>query len=75
MPVKMSNEDLIKFLVNNRTNENGDLDLSGLHPEKDFRDVYIDGLTVGGSLYQDSQTVGGCLHQGCQTAGGCLYQD
>ena len=86
MLVKMPNDELIKFLVENRKDENGNLDLANLDLSKDFKNVYFDGMkvegdlcqnfqTVGGNLYQDSQTVGNDLCQGHQTVGGDLYQN
>lgn len=68
-------EEVAKWLVKNRTDENGDLDLSCL----DFSDfdgnVDISGLKVKCNLCQDTQTVGGSLLQSLQTVGGILRQD
>lgn len=73
-------EEVKEWLIENRTDENGDLDLSGL----DFSDfegnVRASGWKVrksldqsrnevGGDLHQDNQKVGGSLHQGNQQAG------
>ena len=65
-------EEVNKYLIENRTDENGDVDLRGLvFPEN----VYFDGMKVKGNLAQNFQTVGNDLSQGRQNVGGDLCQD
>lgn len=63
-----------EWLLENRVNENGDLDLSGL----DFSDfegnVDISGMIVNKNLFQDNQQVQGSLYQSNQNVEGNLMQ-
>ena len=64
-------EEVNKYLIENRTDENCDVDLRGLvFPEN----VYFDGMKVKGDLYQRYQTVGGYLCQNSQNVGNNLFQ-
>ena len=69
--MKISNEELVKFLIENRTDKNGDIDLS----ELDFgdRSVDISEMKVGGDLWQVCQEVGGNLWQNYQKVKGKTY--
>ena len=68
-------EEAKKWLIENRTDENGDLDLSGLDFSDFDGDIDISGMKVKCNLYQDSQTVGGGLRQDCQKAEGRIIHD
>ena len=76
-------EEVNKYLIENRTNENGDVDLQGLvFPENvDFSRIKVGGdlcqnfQNVGNNLCQGHQTVGGDLYQNFQNVGGCLFQN
>ena len=68
-------QELKEFLLNNFTDEFGDLDISGL----DFSDfdgvVNISNMKVKSDLIQDFQEVEGNLYQHYQVVEGFLYQD
>ena len=70
----ISNEELVEFLLKNRLDDDGDLDLSGL----DFRglteNVSIRDMKVDGTLFQDYQTVGKSLFQGNQEVKASIIQ-
>ena len=76
-------EEVNKYLIENRTDENGDVDLQGLvFPENvDFSRIKVGGdlcqnfQNVGNNLFQGHQTVGGDLYQNFQNVGGCLFQN
>ena len=67
-------EELKEWLLNNRVNKNGDLDLS----ELDFSDfegnMNISNMKVKGNLYQRNQEVKGDLDQSNQEVEGNLIQ-
>lgn len=67
-------EEVKQWLLENRVNKYGDLDLSGL----DFSDfdgnVLICNMRVKKSLHQEYQNVGENLFQNVQKVGGNLYQ-
>ena len=71
----MNKKELVKFLIKNFTNANGNLDLSQL----DFSDfdgnISISRMKVKGDLHQDWQKVEGDLYQDCQEVEGNLYQN
>ena len=70
----MNKKELVKFLIKNFTNANGNLNLSKL----DFSDfdgnISISRMKVKGNLYQDCQKVEGDLYQDCQEVKGNLFQ-
>lgn len=72
--MKKSRDATKEWLLENRVNENGDLDLSGL----DFSDfegnVDISAMIVNKNLFQDSQQVQGSLYQSNQNVEGNLMQ-
>lgn len=70
----MSKEELVKFLVDNFIDEDGDLDLSGLDFSNFYGDILINKMKVNGSLHQDFQKVGGTLFQGGQKVRGRLSE-
>lgn len=59
----LPDEETKKWLIENRTNGKGELDLSGLDFSDFTGNVHISGCKVGGSLFQDEQEVGGILYQ------------
>lgn len=63
------------WLIENRTDEWGNLDLAGLDFSEVERDVYISHMTVRHTLFQNHQEVEGNLFQGCQKVGGTIIQD
>ena len=71
----MNKKELVKFLIKNFTNANGNLDLSQL----DFSDfdgnISISRMKVKGNLYQDLQKVKGNLYQREQKVEGNLISD
>lgn len=63
------------YLLENRVDDEGDLDLRELD-FSDFKgDVYIERMKVKGNLFQGCQEVQGNLHQDLQKAQGDLIQD
>lgn len=82
----ISNEELKKFLLENRVDKNGNLDLIGLDFSDFDGDVSISDMRVkkdlfqvcqkvGGNLWQTHQQVKGTLRQNCQEVGKDLYQE
>ena len=71
----MNRKELVKFLIENFTDVDGDLDLRNL----DFSDfegnVLISGMEVKGDLKQSRQIVRGILYQERQQVQGDLMQD
>lgn len=70
----VSKLELKKWLLKNRVNRKGDLDLSGLDFSDFNGDVFIHCLKVKKSLHQSAQTVGGNLYQSASTVEGDLHQ-
>ena len=68
-------EEVAKWLIKNRTDENGDLDLMGLDFSDFDGDVLASGWKVKKGLAQSHNAVGGSLLQSLQTVGGILRQD
>lgn len=68
-------EEVKKWLVENRTDENGNLNLSGLDFSDFDGDVLIGDMKVKKSLNQSWQKVGGDLRQNYQEAGGRKFYD
>ena len=64
-----------KLLLDNFTDEDGDLDISNIDLSDFEGDVYLSGWKVKRDLFQGFQDVGGDLCQYSQKVGGCLYQD
>lgn len=78
-------EETREWLLNNRVDEDGDLNLRGLDLSKFNGNVYFNhtkvkntfstaGIEVGGDLIQDNQIVGNDLYQSGQTVGNNLFQ-
>ena len=72
--IKISNEELVKFLIENRTDDDGDLDLMDLDFSNFEGNIYISGMKVNGDLNQDNQCVKGNLYQDNQQVEGNLFQ-
>ena len=83
---KMTKEELVKLMIDNFSNENGYLDLSGLDFSEYDCDINIghmkapknlfqDCQAVKSSLFQDDQNVVGDLNQSGNIVRGNLYQD
>ena len=70
----MSKEELVKFLVDNFIDEDGDLDLSGLDFSEYDCDINIGHMKVSRDLYQNYQDVKLGLFQNNQKAGNILLQ-
>ena len=68
-------EEVKKWLIENRTNEIGDLDLSCLDFSDFEGDIDIGGMKVKKSLNQSWQKVGGDLRQNYQEADGRIFYD
>lgn len=63
-----------EWLLENRKDENGDLDLSGLDFSDFDGDVYINNMKVKRSLFQNFQEVGAILYQEFQRVDKNLFQ-
>ena len=72
--IKISNEELVKFLIENRTDDDGDLDLMDLDFSNFEGNIYISGMMVKKNLNQDNQCVKGNLYQHNQQVEGNLVQ-
>ena len=67
-------EEVKQWLLENRVNEYGDLDLSGLDFSDFEGDVNISAMIVNKYLFQDNQQVQGSLYQNNQNVEGNLWQ-
>lgn len=72
--MKKTIEEVRDWLLENRVNEYGNLDLAGLDFSDFCGDVTIDGMKVKGSLSQDGHNVKWNLYQSCHEVEGNLYQ-
>ena len=68
-------EETTKWLLENRKDTNGDLNLIGLDLSNFDGDVYICNMKVKKSLHQDYQKVGKSLFQDSQEVGESLFQN
>ena len=71
--IKKTIEETRDWLIENRTNEYGDLDLEGLDFSEFDGDVYIRNTKVKGDLFQNFQEVAGDLMQNSQEVNGNFY--
>ena len=71
----MNKKELVIFLINNFTAENGNLDLSNLDFSEFGGTVRLSNMKVQGNLCQDCQKVKGNLFQDHQRVEGDLFQD
>lgn len=72
--MKMNNKDFIAFLKENRSDEDGNIDLNNLNFGKFDKNINISRLTTRGNLYINNSTIGGDLKQNNQSVGGNLDQ-
>lgn len=72
--IKIDSEELVKFLIENRTDDYGDLDLMDLDFSNFEGNIYISGMMVKKNLHQDNQCVKGNLYQDNQQVEGNLVQ-
>lgn len=68
-------EEVKKWLIENRTNEIGDLDLSCLDFSDFDGDIDIGGMKAKHSINQGGQSAGEDIYQSNQTAGGYIQQE
>jgi hypothetical protein len=73
--MKKTIEEIRDYLIKNRTNEDGDLDLADLDFSGFDGNVDISGMKVKYTLLQDHQEVGFNLWQDNQEVGEDLFQD
>ena len=72
--MKKTIDEIRDYLLENRVNGDGDLNLTGLDFSKFVGDVYIDNMKVIGDLSQTGNKVQGDLLQGDQKVQGDLLQ-
>lgn len=72
--MKKTIEEVRDWLLENRVNKYGYLDLAGLDFSDFCGDVFIDGMKVNGSLSQDEHSVKRDLFQSRHNVQGHLYQ-
>ena len=72
--MKKTIEEVRDYLLENRVDEDGDLDLTGLDFSDFGGDVYIGRMNVQGDLFQSVHKVQGDLYQNKHEIQGNLYQ-
>jgi hypothetical protein len=72
--MKKTIEEVKKYLLENRIDKNGDLNLNFLDFSDFDRNVLINNMKVKEDLFQRDQEVGDSLYQEGQKVGGDIYQ-